>query len=244
MIVFKQVFFLLIIITFTACSRIDKPALILLFNGTGASSNDVKAIIAILDHEHLDYATVSSSELNGMNRSQIMTYRLLIMPGGDFIAMGKSLTIATSANIRYAVQHGLNYHGICAGAFLAGSSKYYNSFNLASGITFGFYSAENKGIRKASVAISRPGAPTLDQYWEDGPQLSGWGTVVAKYPDNTPAVAEGKCGKGFVILTGIHAEAPDYWRGDIDFHTLAEVDNAYAALLVKAALNGTFLPHF
>lgn len=244
MFAFRQLYFLFIASVFIACARNSHPAPILLFNGAGTSPNDVKAFIAILDHEHLNYATVSSSELNDMSLSQMMTHRLLIMPGGDFIAMGKSLTITTSANIRYAVQHGLNYHGICAGAFLAGSSAYYNGFNLTSGITFGFYSAENKGIRKAAVAISRPGAPTLDQYWEDGPQLSGWGEVVAKYPDNTPAVTEGRCGKGLVVLTGIHAEAPDYWRGDMNFHTPTEVDNAYAALLVKASLNGALLPHY
>ena len=220
------------------------PAPGLLFNGSGVSVNDVAAIETILDSNHLNYVTVSSEELNGMSQSQLMSYRLLIVPGGDFINMGNSLDTATATNICVAVQHGLNYLGICAGAFLAGNSTYYNGFNLTSGVTFGFYCAENKGIRKAALAISNADGSTLDQYWEDGPQLSNWGLVVAKYPDGTPAVAEAKCRKGFVILAGIHAEAPENWRGGMGFNTSAATCNAYAATLIHAALNGARLPHY
>lgn len=222
----------------------DTTTPILLFNGTGVSPNDVTPIGTILDNNHLKYATINSAQLNGMNLSQLKNYRLLIVPGGNFIDMGKSLAPATAANIRSAAQGGLSYLGICAGSFLAGYSKYYNGFNLTSGVTFGFYSAENKGVRKAALAISHPDGKVLEQYWEDGPQLTGWGNALAKYPDGSPAVTQGKCGVGLVILTGIHAEAPAYWRGGMVFHTPVNTDNAYAAMLIKAALNGTLLPHY
>jgi hypothetical protein len=173
---------------------------ILFFNGTGTSPNDVVAIEEILRTSHLNYSTVDSSRLNGMGELQMQGYRLLIVPGGNFIEMGNSLTPATAANIRNAVQNGLSYAGICAGAFLAGNSIYYNGFNLTSGVRFGFYAAENQGMRKTAVAIASAGAATLDQYWEDGPQLAGWGAVVGKYPDGTPAVVEGIFGSGWVIL--------------------------------------------
>jgi hypothetical protein len=93
------------------------------------------------------------------------------------------------------------------------------------------------------VAITAPGAPTLDQYWEDGPQLAGWGAVVAKYPDGTPAVVEGTAGSGLVILAGVHPEAPESWRRGMTFTTPARDDNAYAGTLVRAALTGSPLPH-
>src|SRR5476651_1006435 len=106
----------LIVAAFSACGGHNKgvplvggSATVLLFNGTGTSPNDVTAIETILDSTHLNYATAISSELNGMNRSQLMRYRLLIIPGGNFIDMGKSLDTTTATNIRYAVQHGLNY---------------------------------------------------------------------------------------------------------------------------------------
>jgi glutamine amidotransferase-like uncharacterized protein len=217
---------------------------ILLFSGTGTSPNDVAAVETILNSNRLNYSTTNSSQLNGMSESEIRRYRLLIVPGGNFIDIGNSLTSGTAANIRNAVYRGLNYLGICAGGFFAGNSSYYNSLNLTSGMGFGFYSAENEGIRKAAVAIAVPGTPTLDQYWENGPQFTGWGAVVGKYPDGTPAIVEGVFGSGWVILTGVHAEAPEGWRREMTFNTPARVDNAYAGVLIRAALNRVSLSHF
>ena len=102
----------------------------------------------------------------------------------------------------------------------------------------------NRGNHNAAVLISGAGTPTLDQYWEDGPQFTGWGEVVGKYPDGTPAVVEGKCGAGWVILSGVHPEAPASWRRGMNFHTPVTDDNDYAATLIHAALDWTRLPHF
>jgi glutamine amidotransferase-like uncharacterized protein len=211
---------------------------ILLFNGTGASPNDVAAVEAILKNNHLSYSTAKSSQLNRMDQSQIRQYRLLIVPGGNFVEIGNSLTPGATANIRKAVQDGLNYLGICAGGFFAG--KYNppdNGLNLTSGVRFGFYAVESRGIRKAAVSIAVAGALTLDQYWEDGPEFTGWGAVVGKYPDGTPAIVEGTFGNGWVILSGVHPEAPASWRRGMTFNTPASVDNAYAGTLIRAALN-------
>jgi glutamine amidotransferase-like uncharacterized protein len=237
---------------FTACgaradrARADKAKTpILLFTGTGTSSDDVKAIESLLASNHLDFSTVSSIEMNGMNEKDLRRYLLLIIPGDNFVDIGNSLTAATIANVRDAVHNGLNYLGVCAGAFLAGKFPApYQSLDLTSGVKFGFYAAENRGIRKAAVTITVAGGPTLDQYWEDGPQLAGWGAVVGKYQDGTPAIIEGTFGNGWVILTGVHAEAPESWRHGMTFNTPATEDNAYASTLIQAALNRTSLSHF
>jgi len=66
------------------------------------------------------------------------------------------------------VQQGVSYLGICAGAFLAGDGRgYYNSLDLTSGVRFGFYAAENRGIRRASVALALVDALPIEHYWED-----------------------------------------------------------------------------
>ena len=231
----------------TAC---DPPARgngapILLFTGTGTSAGDISAVERVLDQNHLEYATASSGELNAMTASQLMTYKLVIVPGGNFIDMSASLTPETTARIHDAVQRGMNYLGICAGAFVAGDGRgYYNSFNLTSGVRFGFYAAERQGVRKAAVAITRVDASSIEHYWEDGPELSGWGTVVGKYPDGTPAVVEGTSGEGWVILVGVHPEAPEMWRRGMTFTAPATDANAYAGTLVQAALTRTSLPHY
>jgi hypothetical protein len=216
---------------------------ILLFTGTGTSPNDVQAFKRILGASRFRYATADSRELDQMDEPRLKPHRLLIVPGGNFEEIGKGLAPNTTAAIRRAVQGGLNYLGVCAGAFFAGDSPY-NGLNLTSGVRFGFYAIEGQGVRKAAVPIAAPGAQTLDQYWEDGPQLAGWGDIVAKYPDGTPAVVEGAVGAGWVILSGIHAEAPETWRRGMTFTTPADVDNAYAATLIGAALNGTRLAHY
>ena len=220
-----------------------ETAAILLFNGAGASPGDVSALEKILSREHLNYLRVNSPRLNGMSESNIRAYRLLIVPGGNFEQLGDSLTSSTAMNIRNAIRNGLSYLGICAGAFFAGNSPY-NGLNLTSGLRFEFYAAEARGIRKAAVAITAVGGQTLDHYWEDGPQLTGWGVVVGKYPDGTAAVVEGTFGSGWVILTGVHPEAPASWRRGMDFRTSVNIDNAYAATLIRAALNRKLLPHY
>ncbi|HLK62016.1 MAG TPA: BPL-N domain-containing protein [Bryobacteraceae bacterium] len=238
----------LIALASTACDRAipltsSNTPPILLFNGTGTSPNDVAAVEIVLNQKHLPYSTANSTQLNEMSESQLRNYRLLIVPGGNFEIIGNHLTSGTSAHIHNAVKSGLNYLGICAGAFFGGNSVY-NGLNLTSGVQFGFYSAENQGIRKAAVAITDAGGQTLDQYWEDGPQLSGWGSVVGKYPDGTPAIVEGMSGSGWVVLSGVHPEAPATWRRGMSFATPVSVDNAYAGTLIDAVLHRVSLAHY
>src|SRR5262249_16420373 len=182
--------------------------------------NDVRAVEAILNGRGLAYVAMNSRQLNRMSASELTAYRLLIVPGGNYITMGNSLTADTTTNIRKSIQEGLNYLGICAGGLLAGNAAC-NSLNLTSGVRFGFYAEGNRGVHKAAVLVSGVGAPALEQYWEDGPQFTGWGLVVGKYPDGTPAVVEGTCGKGRVILCGVHPEAPENWRRGMKFTTPA-----------------------
>ena len=221
----------------------ERSAPILLYAGAGTSVNDVAAVEALLRADRLAYATVSTRQLNAMSEADLAQHRLLIVPGGNFIEMGDGWTPGTVANVRGAVTHGLNYLGLCAGAFLAGSGTYRN-LDLTGGVRFGFYAAAKRGIRKAAVLITAKDSTSLEHYWEDGPELTGWGDVVGRYPDGTPAIVEGHAGKGWVMLTGIHPEAPDSWRRGMTFRTAASAGNAYASGLVAAALSGRALPKF
>ncbi len=228
----------------TACAphgARDVPP-ILLFDGTGASTNDVAALKAILKRGGLSFEDVDSSRLNGMDEPELRARRLLIVPGGNFIAIGSSLTPGTAAKVRNAVRVGLNYLGICAGGILAGNAPD-NGFNLTEGVRFDFYADVNRGVHKSAVKISGPGAPAIEHYWEDGPQFTGWGAVVGRYPDGTPAIVEGRSGKGWVLLVGTHPEAPEAWRRGMAFTTPADAANAVAERLVGAALSGTSLAH-
>jgi glutamine amidotransferase-like uncharacterized protein len=226
-----------------AAGSTSAPANVLLFDGRGTSPNDVAAIERSLHDGHLSYAIADSLRLDAMGESELRAYRLLIVPGGNFEQIGNGLKPHTTATLRNAIRHGLNYLGLCAGAFFAGDSPY-NGLNLTSGVRFRFYAAENVGVHKAAILIAIAGSLALDNYWEDGPQLAGWGSVVGKYPDGTPAIVEGRVGDGWAILSGVHPEAPDNWRRGLTFATPAVIDNAYAETLIDAALNGKTLAHY
>jgi hypothetical protein len=217
---------------------------VLLFNGTGTTDSDVGAVEVILGNLKLGYTTADSAQLDALSEQQLAGYKLIIVPGGNSITIGQNLSATAASNIRGAVQaYGTHYLGICAGAFFGGYSIY-NGVDLTGGVSFDFYADENKGIHTEPVLITFPSGAPLDMYWQDGPQLSGWGSVVAKFPDGKPAIAEGTSGKGFVIFTGIHAEAPESWRGSLAFSTSLSSDLAYAGTIISAALSGTPLAHF
>jgi len=215
---------------------------ILLFVGTGTSASDVSAVETILNSNKLSYATANSSQIEGMSESALKAYKLLIVPGGNSISIGQGLSSTATNNIHNAVQSGLNYLGICAGGYFGGYSEY-NGLNLTSGVWFDTYSNNGRGTGKTAIEISNPSTGNMDQYWQDGPQFTGWGTVVGKYPDGLPAIVEGNSGSGWVILSGIHAEAPTSWRYGMSFSTPVQTDNAYAYTMIEAALNGKSLAY-
>ena len=232
------------VVALAACKPLDQSSEpILLFDGEGVSSGSAAAIQAILEANHLAYRRVDSSDLNRMDETALERHQLLVVPGGDFVKVGNGISKATALHIRKAVHHGLNYLGVCAGAFIAGDSPF-NGLDLTNGVRFSFYSIEERGIRKTAVWITSADGTRREQYWEDGPQLSGWGEVVAKYPDGTPAVVQGTVGNGWVILTGVHPEASERWRYGMEFTTPVGVDNAYALDLIRAALDRKPLSRF
>jgi hypothetical protein len=221
-----------------------QAATILIFNGTGTSATDVTAVENVVKNAGLTYATANSSQLDTMTQANLAAYKLFIVPGGNSITIGNHLSSTATNNVRNAVgQNGLNYLGMCAGGFFGGYSKY-NGIDLTSGVWFSLYADYYKGINKEPVSVSFPIQGKLDIYWQDGPSLSGWGNVVGKYPNGDAAIVEGKWGKGFVLLSGVHPEAPANWRTGMNFYTPLDVDLAYAATLLTSALNGISLPHY
>lgn len=224
------------------CARDNGPPPdVLLFTGTGTSSGDVAALREILDARHIRYAPATSRQLNELSAEKLRTYRLLIVPGGNFEEMGRSLAPGTAGRIKSAVGSGLNYLGICAGAFLAGRIPY-NGLDLTGGTTFRFYAAEQQGVRKAVLPIVAGNRAPFHSYWEDGPVLNGWGDIVAQYPDGTPAAVQGEVGSGWVVLLGIHPEAPPSWYRALRSDASTDAANAFAVAVIEAALNRRALP--
>lgn len=231
-----------------ACGRpgpaVDRDARgVLLFAGEGTSPGDVAAWKQILVANRLGYAVASTSEFNRMTAEDFRAYQLILVPGGNYERIGKGLEARAAVALRDAVRGGTNYLGVCAGAFFAGASPY-NGLDLFDGRRFEFHALSREGVRKAVVVVTSPGGSEVEHYWEDGPQLSGWGAIIAKYPDGTPAAVQGSVGHGWVVLVGTHPEAPENWRGGMTFHAPARVSQDFASRVLVGAYEGRALPQF
>lgn len=214
----------------------------LLFNGTGSSPTDVVALANILTSMGISYDTANSAQINAMSKAMLAKYKLIVWPGGNSIDMGDSLTVSATKAVKSAVStSGVSYIGFCAGAFMAESSTLYNVFNLA-GTWFDFYQPSLIDMVWTTFADGRQRHLV---YWQ-GPHLQRFGSVIAKYPNGQAAIAQSKVGKGFVVLSGVHPEAPGDWRygfasADAD-GVSADID--YTKVLINAALNKKMLPKF
>jgi hypothetical protein len=229
---------------------------ILLYDGAGASSSDVAALEAILFSLSLKYDKANETDMNDATEAQLKTFKLILWPGGNSITMQDALKPTTTALVHQVVLNDeVHYMGICAGAFIGGWSSYGGGgFNLTGGVYYDFYSAY-PGILYGMEQISIAGSGTKrDLVWWEGPQLSGhngsFGFTVAKYPTGVPAIVEHVVGtKGFVLLSGVHPEAPESWRETKGFANLPDTDGyapdvTYAKVLITAALNGALLTHY
>ncbi len=215
---------------------------VLLFNGTGASASDVTALQSILTSMSVGFDTATSNQINSMTEAIMRSYKVIIWPGGNSIYMGNSLTRAATALVhKVVVTDGVSYLGFCAGAFMGERSTLYNVFNLAS-TWFNFY--QQSAEEMVSIYFS-DGTQRSLVYW-DGPELSGFGSVIGKYPSGAPAIAEARVGYGFVLLSGVHPEAPADWRTGFSIADTDGVasDIAYTKTLIGAALTKTMLPHY
>lgn len=238
----KFVFGLIVIALLMQPLRANAVSQVLLYNGTGSSASDVLALQNILASMNLTYDLVNSSQLNAMPKSTLITYKLIVFPGGNSIDMGNSLTRKATSNVKSAVSYyGVSYVGFCAGAFMAESSTLYNVFNLA-GTWFDFY---NSSLIDMVWTTFSDGSRRNLVYWQ-GPHLSKFGSVIARYPNGQSAIAQAKVGKGFVIVSGVHPEAPASWRvgmSSVDADGVS-ADVSYAGTLIAAAFSKTMLPHF
>jgi glutamine amidotransferase-like uncharacterized protein len=215
---------------------------VLVYNGSGASAGDVSALIPRLEFLGYSYTLANEAQMNTMSRAQYDEYGLILWPGGDSIAMGSALSKETTGHIHDSiVLDGVSYLGFCAGAFMAETSSLYNTFKLAT-TYFNFYDQGAIGV----VNIAFPGGMSDEIVYWDGPQLSGWGQVVAKYPSGDPAIVQDFVGRnhGFVMLSGVHPEAPLTWDVPGYVEGQQTPDNTVAVSLVSAALNKAPLSHY
>ncbi len=224
----------------------------LIFNGEGTSASDANSLVSILTENKLSNKVVNSDQLNAMSVEELAQYGVIVWPGGHANRMTNSLTLATRRNVRSAVRDaGVSFAGFCAGAWmgvgddipLAGELDI--GFGLLPGKLLEEYFPDGKEPTAAMVLTSFADGSTRDIVWYGGPITPNIpGGVVAKYPDGSPEITQAFAGKGFVILTGTHPEAPQGWRDGEGLADSDGLDFELAWKLVNSALTQTPLTAF
>ncbi|MGZ3697454.1 MAG: BPL-N domain-containing protein [Bdellovibrionota bacterium] len=224
----------------------------MIYDGDGVWGTEVTNIEALLDQNHVTYHAVSSAELGAMTVDQMANYGVFIVPGGSGGTEAGSVSAATHANLREAVQkRGLNYIGFCAGAFVAvapapkagGDVSY--GFGIVDGpeLNYAFY--ENQGQDLTMSLESFPDGTTKDLLYYGGPVTPNVaGGVIAKYSDGTPAISEMFSGNGFVVLSGVHPTATASTLSGLGLSSTDGAHTDFAFQLINAALHQQKLPAF
>jgi len=138
-----------------------------------------------------------------------------IQPGGY---AGQAMN-AMSANLKNAirdfVKNGGGYVGTCAGAFVA-TAKVGTTRTKGLGIFPGGTKLYGKGIDQKQITWN---GSVRSIYWEGGPYLRNLPTTgdqavetIATYSSGAVAAARTTYGKGRVFITGVHPEAPKWWK--------------------------------
>lgn len=218
----------------------------LIYAGVAAAYGGPEALAEIVESHGLTQRTVNSEELDRMTLDELANYGVILWPGGYATEMSDSLRAITRENIRKAVsERGVGFAGYCAGAFIAVSPPAKQGqdgpdwgFALIQGETLPYYHLEDEGVDDAIVKVGLAGGSQRDLIWWGGPYFPEYQHgVIARYADdNKPAIIEQWSGKGLVVLSGPHPEAPDNWRQKLNLTDKDGLDHELAWDMIQAAL--------
>jgi glutamine amidotransferase-like uncharacterized protein len=225
----------------------------LIFDGTAVAYGSIEAITSILDTHGSTYRIVSSSEIDSMSLDEISQYGIIIWPGGYAGQMSASLRSSTRETLRKAVNdRGVGFVGICAGAFIAVSPP---KTEQAQGPKWGlsvlpaddllpYYHLEDEGTEDAMVKVDFADGSSRSLVWWGGPYLPEYPKgVVARYNDtHQPAIIQTWAGKGLVVLSGPHPEAPNNWRTKLGLNDKDGLDQDIAWKLFETAMKQQLMP--
>ncbi|MGK5083135.1 BPL-N domain-containing protein [Bdellovibrionota bacterium FG-1] len=225
---------------------------VLLFAGSGTWSAEVASLASILTSHGATHQEVNSAQLNAMTVDEISQFGLVIFPGGAGGTEASSLSAATHAHLRTAVQqNGVSYFGICAGAFIAdapapalGQDVSYG-LGVVNGPILDYYYLENQGTSYSMTLETFADGTTADILWYGGPVTPNLtGGVIATYPDGNPAISQIWSGKGFVIISGVHPTATQSILSSLGLTSTDGVHLDLTWKLINAALQQIPLPAF
>jgi len=218
---------------------------VLLFNGTGVSTSDWQSTESIIKNQGWSYQLVNSAELNAMSLEELSNFGVIIVPGGYGGTITSNLTTAARLRIRQAVRdYGVGYVGFCAGAWVAvgpeAEGRTVAGYGLAvaqGSVLPSYYPGGNSSLTAAMVPVTFPDGSSRQLVWWGGPSTPEWSQgVVGRYSTGQPAISETWAGKGLVVISGPHPEAPQSWRATAGTDSDG-LDYKIAINMIQAAMN-------
>ena len=232
--------------------RTGRHADVLLFAGAASWRSEIESLENILLEHGATYQEITSLQLDALSLDELLDYSLLIIPGGDAPTLTASLSAATHARLREAVQKGgLNYLGFCAGAWaaIAPAPAPDGDVSYGLGIVDGPIQKPNYLSEEGrEFAISRaifPGGKRRDLLWYGGPVTPELpGGVIVRYADWSPAVTQINSGQGYVIVSGLHPAATEPILNALGINDPEAIDPEFAWQLLDAGIRRSPLPAF
>jgi hypothetical protein len=191
----------------------------LVFVGDGTWGTEVGDVEALFTAHGATFQEASSAQLDAMSAQDMASFGVIYIPGGEGGTEAASVSAATHANLRAAVQQlGASYVGFCAGAFVAvapapppgGDVSY--GFGVVDGPVLDYYTGPGSDQTYAMTLESYPDGTSENILWYGGPVTPNTG-VVARYPTGEPAISQIRSGNGLVLIGGVH---PDLSQGSLD----------------------------
>jgi hypothetical protein len=166
----------------------------------------------------LDVRYVGPGEALPLSAGSLAGAVVYAQPGGGTLSPAYRRLRRHRDAIRSYVRGGGRYLGYCLGGYLAGATP---GFGLLPGDTDQYTAAPGatvEGERETLVEVEWRGR-TRTLYFQDGPYFavdeeSPGTTVLAVYPNGSPAALVTRFGAGRVGVVGPHPEATDTWYTD------------------------------
>jgi hypothetical protein len=99
-----------------------------------------------------------------------------------------------------------------------------------------FYPNDDTSLIAAMVPVKFADGTSRQMVWWGGPTTPEWsGGVVARYSTGEPAISETFSGKGYVVISGPHPEAPQGWRATAGYDSDG-LDYSVAIAMINAAI--------
>jgi glutamine amidotransferase-like uncharacterized protein len=228
----------------TTQNVISSKKMALVYKGPGSCVEECSEAAA-----HAARLAGYESQFVGPNEDNAELFKnaaIWIQPGGESIIVSKNLNKKLIKLVQDFVFQGGAYVGFCAGGFLAT-----DVIDDTEHHGFGLIKAESKsfdpGDESARFLNIKWNRKMRNIYWEGGPYFDipkkekDSVHIIAEYPNGTPFSIASRFGKGTVIVTGGHPEAPKWWEDDIGFKDADGIDNDLAAEMISNAIEGRMI---